>query len=386
MLKRFLLIITTLIICSSFNSSGFVLAQMTNQAQKAYLASFEMAENAVKAKNLLDAINYYQAALAAQPRQIRARFRLGQILMSMGRHQDAIWHFQTILQDYPQNISTRVSLGECFHALGKAKEAFEQIDWILKVQPDHDGARKMMSILKSDSGFENKVSPDNFIPIQRNASPRKITPPNVTVPPSAALVKGWQVKDFLSAGKDSYGVSVEYAKLCIEKDDLEKGLKALDKAEGIAVETRNTKRFLEVQVFKTLITLYKADIRNFGTQLIKVKPFLSNETYISFLDVYNKAQAATSSIDISRLIGGVALGAEHYSVAARILSEVVQKVPSDQFAVRLLAQAYLENRNFTAAESAFHRLVKLIPNESEPYFNLARFYLTVNFNLPEARR
>jgi tetratricopeptide (TPR) repeat protein len=199
----------------------------------------------------------------------------------------------------------------------------------------------------------------------------------------AIEVSTWRVSDFLGQMEESFGVQLEYGRYCLEKDDLRRGVAILDKAEKLALDERHTRKFLEVQILKCLMSLYRQDLRTFGQTLLKIKPLLGEATYASFLGMYNQGLQASSTHDLNRLIGGIALGAEHYAVAARILGEVAGASPNDPLAARLLAEAQLQLRDFPAAEKTLLNLTRLNANQAETHINLARFYLTARY-LPAA--
>lgn len=441
-------------------------------ARDAYLEQFQAGETAMAERHYDTAIRNYQAALAIQADQIRARFRLAQALVESGRSKESLPHFERLLAQAPQNIPARVLLSRALIDTGRGPEAARHLEWILQVQPGHadaasllakcgtavqpapamPSARVAMSVaanprvadaggIDADAAFPTvtvaagagqrapaagfrslqqsasseakqrrptsgasarEFIPAGFepIPVQKAAAapeeessvPTKSVPagggwrvPEMELPPGAATVDGWRVSDFMQAASGSLPVVLGYATYCIEKDDMKKADEYLDRAEGLAIELRQTKRFLEVQIHKSLVTLYKADIDGFGRQLIKVKPLLSKQTYLSFLDVYNKTRTATGPVDVARIVAGVAMGAEHYAVAARILKEVVQLLPDDLLAANLLSEAQLECRDFAGAERTLVDMTRRFPNDAEAHFNLARFYLTARF-MPDAAK
>jgi tetratricopeptide (TPR) repeat protein len=203
---------------------------------------------------------------------------------------------------------------------------------------------------------------------------------SVTIPAPDASVMGWRVSDFLQKAENSLGISIEYAKYCIEKGDLAKAQQVLTKAETMAAAPGEVKRMMEVLIQQSLVSLYQADLRTFGQLLLRIKPMLSKQTLNSFLDIYNKSQNMQSPVDVARMIGGIAMGAEHFLVAQKILTDVVKALPKDAFAWRLLAEAQLESRDFADAERSFLRLAALQPDDPETNFNLARFYLTARYH------
>ncbi len=377
-----------------------------------YADQYQAGEKSFAAGNYEAAINFFQTALGLEPEQVKPRFRLGQSFLAVGRNQESVESFQNLLERYPNNISARIAMAKGLIAQGKADAAKPQIEWILRVQPEHQEARGLLEVCKSPEpsmdGFEPLPQGFKPIPVKSEKTKESATPerkrngktqaektssgnrpevdPGSPVPPPAAEVDGWRVPDFLALASDSYGVFLEYAKYCMEKDDLGKAADFFDKAERKAAQQKNTRKFLEVQIHRGLLNMYRKDIRAFGEQLMRLKPMLSKNTYASFLEIYNRAQNATTTIAINKLTGGVAMGAEHYPVAARLLSEVLAENPDDLLALRLLAEAQMESRSYDEAEKSLQTLVRKTPKDAEGYINLARFYLTAKFQPGMARQ
>lgn len=387
---------------------------------------FRLAQALIESGRPAESLPHFECLLAQAPQNIPARVLLSRALIDTGRGAEAARHLEWILQVQPGH-SEAVSL------LSRCRPAVQPVPTMQAARAavaggvDADAAFPTVTVA---AGAGQRAPASGFQPLQQTASPRvgrqspkagtpvrEFVPagfeplpvqttaaaptegmqvpakgaavgamrraPEMELPPDAAKVDGWRVSDFMQAASGSLPVVLGYATYCIEKDDLKKADEYLDRAEGLAIELRQTKRFLEVQIHKSLVTLYKADIDGFGRQLIKVKPLLSKQTYLSFLDVYNKTRTATGPVDVARIVAGVAMGAEHYAVAARILKEVVQALPDDLLAANLLSEAQLECRDFAGAERTLAGMTRRFPNDAEAHFNLARFYLTARF-MPEA--
>lgn len=399
---------------------------------------FRLAQALVESGRAAESLPHFERLLAQAPQNIPARVLLSRALIDAGRGAEAARHLEWILQVQPGHAEAASLLTTCGVAgkpaptMAPARAATAGATnprVAVSGGVDADAAFPAVTVAAGTgqrapaTGFqplqqsvsqgskqrrpvagasEREFVPAGFkpLPVQTvAATPEEETPapgksaaageirraPAMELPPDAGNVEGWRVSDFMQAASGSLPVVLGYATYCIEKDDLKKADEYLDRAEGLAIELRQTKRFLEVQIHKSLVTLYKADIDGFGRQLIKVKPLLSKQTYLSFLDVYNKTRTATGPVDVARIVAGVAMGAEHYAVAARILKEVVQALPDDLLAANLLSEAQLECRDFTGAERTLVGTTRRFPNDAEAHFNLARFYLTARF-MPEAAK
>ncbi len=384
-----------------------------------FLANFEAGEAAFGQRRFEEAVTCFSNALAVQPDQVRPRFRLGQALQALGRTEESIAHFAALLGKHPNHVTARVALAQGLISLGRTTEARQQLAWILQVQPEHAEARSLMATLEgraapspaapvaasAEDGRENVPAGFQPLPMRPGVvvdeepapAPRKgasrspaVAPaapvpapardPDAPVPPPARAVSTWKVTDFLQQTKGAFGISLEYAKFCMEKGELDKAADHLRDAEVAALKARDTRRFLESQIHRSLLNLYRMDLREFGQQLFKLKPLLSKETYASFLDVYNRAQTASSPQDVARLVGGVALGAEHYAVAAGLFTNLLRQVPDDMFLSRMLAEAQMGMRDYAGAERTLVQIMRANPDSAEAAMNLAKFYLTARFD------
>jgi tetratricopeptide (TPR) repeat protein len=391
--------------------------------REAFLAHFEAGEAAFGQRRFDEAVTCFTKALAIQPDQVRPRFRLGQALQALGRTEESVAQFATILGKHPNHVTARVALAQGLIGLGRTAEAQQQLAWILQIQPEHAEARALMASLEGGTratvaaaapaaaapgedgredvpaGFQPLPMRPGVVvddePASRKGTARSPAPspapapakdPAAPVPPPARAVSTWKVADFLQQTKGAYGVNLEYARFCLEKGELDKAADHLREAEEAALKIRDTRRFLESQIHRSLLNLYRLDVREFGQQLFKLKPLLSKETYASFLEVYNRAQNASSPRDVARLVGGVALGAEHYAVAARLFSDLLRQMPGDQFLARMLAEAQMGLRDYAGAEQTLVQIMRANPQSAEAAMNLAKFYLTARFDPAEAAR
>lgn len=426
MRKRLLCFLFIVSVYSAVGYWPFALAADGSERNPAFAASFAQGERAFAQGNYPLAITAYQAALFAAPDHLRTLFRLGQSFSAIGQQQEAYGQFQKILLQQPANVVARIELAKCLLKNGDTTEACKHLEWVLRVQPNHPIARTLLSASQatdknpkvqeevqdgkamlqtgSDGPALAKTSRQPLpqgtkvkIPAPEKDSREQVTyqpwqpvrkkPANneKLIPEADTDIQGWRVSDFLQQSSDSLGITIEYGKFCIEKGDLKKAHQVLAKAEKLAEKAPEQGRMLEIQVHKALMALYEADVRLFGQLILRLKPVLSKETLANFLDIYNKAEVAKTPVDVARIVGGVALGADHFAVAGKILGEVVSAAPNDTFALRLLGQAQLENRDYAAAEQSFQRLVALEPKDAEANFNLSRFYLTGKFDLVRAR-
>ena len=384
---------------------------------------FNQGEQAFHQHNYRLAAEKFAQAVKIDPDDLRTRFRYGQVLFSVNKYSDSLKQFQKILQKSPNNINARVFLCENMMKMQRAQEAKAHLEWILKVQPGHSKAENLLNKLKDGNfsqkpeattnsiesvEFEKEEIPSGFQPLPikdvdevqvsdsnqefiNNQEPLKqkkvaVNTEKRTLPPQATESQTWQIVDFLNQSSDSFLVNLEYARYAIEKDSLKIALQKLKKAEKLARNSQNTRKFLEVQILTGMVHIYKKDFSAFGQQLMKLKSMLSDESYKSFLNIYNQAGAIKEEAEKNRLAAGIAMGAGHYAVAARLLKQAVNYRPDDILLLNLLAEAQMQNLDYNGAENSLQKIAQLNQKNSEAYFNLARFYLTAVYKPEMARK
>ncbi len=390
-----------------------------------FKTNYQAGEAAFAKKNYKLAVDSFAEAVKLAPEKVSSRYRLGQSLFSLGNYAESYSQFQAILQTSPNNISARVFLSENLVKLGRTKEAQAHLSWILKIQPGQKRAAELLNQCTQstvnpqtqakitnqkeqptlDQGPE--VIPAGFEPIPMNNKVQEVKPfkaesgqqiskkntsSNSSLDvcmsrmPEAVAVKSWDASQFLQRTGSSFGVNLEYARFCLEKGDVELAKKHLNIAEKIGADLKNPRRMLEIQILKSLALVYQRDFDSFGKHLFKLKSILSKQSYNSFLDIYNKATMLTDKVELSRLAGGVAMGAGHFAVASEIFSEVALAYPDDLLVNSILAEAQIQNLDFDNAEKTLNMLARNHPENAEAYFNLGRFYLTAKFRPDYAKR
>jgi cytochrome c-type biogenesis protein CcmH/NrfG len=376
---------------------------------------FTQGEKAYQQHNYKLAAQKFAQAVKLDPDDMRTRFRYGQVLFSVNKYSDSLEQFQKILLKSPNNINARIFLCENMLKLKKEQEAKAHLEWILKVQPGHKQAKNLLqqldnNNLSANGEFEKEEIPTGFKPLpikdvdneqisrkqsqqrstqELNLSQEKKEPVKQAkkiLPPEAYNSETWQIVDFLQQSSESFLVNLEYARYAIEKDSLKIALEKLKKAEKLARNSQNTRKFLEVQILTGMVHIYKKDFSAFGRQLMKLKTMLSDESYQSFLNIYNQATSNKIEAEKNRLAAGIAMGAGHYAVAARLLQQAVNYRPDDILLLNLLAEAQMQNLDYNRAENTLQKIANLNPKNSEAYFNLARFYLTAVYKPEMARK
>lgn len=369
-------------------------------------------ETAFASNDFGQAAENFAGALKYAPENLKVRFRYGQALYSLNRFSESHQQFQTILQNSPNNIIARIYLAENLIQLKRSKEAIEHVAWILKIQPGHERAQQILAQL--NSAKVARVAPEKM-PDKSQALPVRSAPKSIKNPTNAASGKqpavvvksantpatapsqvqilpqpsekitNLDVATFIKAAGHSFLLNLEQAKYCLESGNFVSAREFLDKAEELARNSRDSRRFLEVQILKSLVFVYSLDFKAFGQQLMSLKPILSPESYQSFLDIYNQGADIKEPVEQSRLAAGIAMGAQHHAVACLLLADAYKKHPTDPLIANFLADAQMQNFDYSAAEITLSAIARTDSKSAEAYFNLARFYLTAFYKPQQAR-
>ncbi|PKL43627.1 MAG: hypothetical protein CVV41_07590 [Candidatus Riflebacteria bacterium HGW-Riflebacteria-1] len=396
-------------------------SQLFSDGEKAFAAN----DFGVAAENFASALKY-------APENLRARFRYGQALFSLSRFAESHSQFQAVLQNSPNNMIARVYLAENLVKLGRMQDARTHLEWILRVQPGHARAREMLDsmsgiapALPAQALPEQMPADRRALPVKTGAnSPAKAPAKTVVkaadkielqpytvqsgaktqsqairpvkVPaaktvaapaiPQARAVSDFSLESFMAAAQNSFLINLELARFHLESADLTAAAASLSKAGQLVRNTSDSRRFLEVQILTSMLHIYNRDFNSFGKQLINLKPALGEKSYQSFLNIYNQGSTLTNAVDQSRLAAGIAMGANHHAVAARLLLEIFVQNPDDQLNAHLLADAQMQSLDYKGAENTLVHLARNHTGSVEAHFNLARFYLTAFYQPELARR
>lgn len=382
-------------------------------------------EEAFASKDFIGAAENFAKALKYSPEDLRARFRYGQALFSLNRFSESHNQFQAILQNSPNNIIARIYLAENLLQLNRHQEARDHITWILRVQPEHERAQQILADLngrKTVVGGPLEKMPKDLKPLpvkpvkgevvaskkemvskekpvakqsavvqnsknQIPAATKSVARKEKTGAPvlTAVSAKNLDIAEFVKANQNSFLVNLEQAKFCLENNQVAAANGYLKKADELARNSRDQRRFLEVQILKSLVYVYSRDFKAFGQHLMSLKPVLSPQSYQSFLDIYNKGSEIKDSVEQARLSAGIAMGAGHHAVASALLSEAYNKFPNDPLIANFLADAQMQSLDYRGAEATLAGLARADSKSAEAYFNLARFYLTVFYKPDQAR-
>ena len=429
--------------CAIFSSLLLFGSAANCHAAADFNSHFAAGEKAFAAQNFNVAAENFAQALKFVPDDLRSRFRYGQALFSLNKFSESHNQFQTVLQNSPSNIIARIYLAENLVRLNKIAEARVQLEWILKVQPGHERARQLLSetagqganMVAAASTQMPEKPPANLEPlpvkpvgkhsaskkspgkkaaksavqpaaavstaetvvnepqpfvtqpyVAANVAPAMKKSANRTLPPPAdAKVTSFDVDSFLKTARDSFLINLEQARFNLEFDNTRAAAANLLAAEKLARENRDSRRFLEVQVLNSLVLLYNRDFTGFGQHLMKLKSVLSPESYQSFLDIYNQGEAIKEPADQARLVAGIAMGAGHNAVAARLLKEAFAKFPDNVLLGSMLADAQMQSLDYQGAEVTLSQMARTDSKNAEVWFNLARFYLTADYRPEQVR-
>ena len=437
-------IVLALILINS--SELFVQAAITGTS---YNSCYSAGEKAFAVSDYVGAAENFAQALKYKPDDLRSRLKYAQTLYSLNRYDESSSHLETVLQNSPNNIIARIYLAENYIQLDKKELAKEQLEWILKVQPSHQKAKSLyekitnvaadgsvVETLYSENETSNEIKDKESInevikevdlnvngeskeleyksedintsqiPSSNESSILKKSDSSMTFTPYVAGVKkesekkvesqplmpaaredisNTDLEGFFKLAKDSYIINIEKARYEIEKGNLAAAEKTIEIADKLARSNKNNRNILEVQIFKSLVYIYKCEFQNFGKHLMTLKPALSTESYQSFLDIYSRADSLKNEDDLRRLSAGVAAGAGHHAVVASLLKPVFEKNTKDPVLFSMLSEAQFNNFDYEGAGKTLKAFVENNPESAEAHFNMARFYLTADYN-PELAR
>ena len=383
---------------------------------------FASGEKAFAASDFTAAAENFAAALKYSPSDLRTRFRYGQALFSLNRFAESHNQFQAVLQNSPNNIIARIYLAENLVQLNRKDDARNHLEWILKVQPGHARAREMLDSINGLAPVQTaptmpeKMPADSApLPLQKAAEPAKkqeikLSPyvavsgekprqqpkktagktagsPSDAVAnmPAAIKVSDFSFEKFLAETHNSFAMNLELVRFNLENGDLNATAVSLERAAQLSRSTNDSRRYLELQILSSMFYIYRRDFNSFGKHLVKLKSALGEKSYQSFLNIYNEGAALSDPVDQARLAAGIAMGAGHHAIAARLLLEVFVKKPEDLLTAHLLADAQLQSLDYKNAENTMVHIARNNTDNAEAHFNLARFYLTV-FYQPELSR
>ena len=438
-------IIKSIVLASILMSSSEALVQAAIGGTN-YNSCYSAGEKAYAVSDYVGAAENFAQALKYKPDDLRSHLKYAQTLYSLSRYDESSSHLKTVLQNSPNNIIARVYLAENYLQLNKEDLAKEQLEWVLNVQPGHPKARSLYEKITNNSsqvGFVETLYSENEkekeikeldsikeiekqkktgetkeiefsseekniskVELSEESSILKKSDSSLTFTPYVAGAKKEQDKkvdakpvmpaakeditntdmaSFFKLAQNSYIVNLEKARYEIEKGDLASAEKTIDIADKLARNNKNNRNILEVQIFKSLIYIYKCEFQKFGKHLMTLKPALSTDSYQSFLDIYSRADGLKNEDDLRRLSAGVAAGAGHYAVVASLLKPVFDNNTKDPLLYTMLSEAQFNNFDYEGAGDTLRKFVENNPECAEAHFNMARFYLTADYK-PELAR
>lgn len=333
-----------------------------NKSKDSLLMFFEKAEHYYKNGNLNEALNCYLQALSYDASNTRILYRVGEIYYLLDNQRESLNYLSKLLQLLPQNVDGRLLLVKNLLKLGALYDAKIQLEWLKKVSNNGevDGLIQELNNLESNS-----------IIIQNTIN---------------EVIKKYKISNFIKEVKESLRVNLELAKYNLEKGDIRNATKYIQLAEELSLKTRETRSFLEVQIYRLLLNLYNLELRDFGKRLIKLKNLLNTDTYKSFLNVYNTAEELSkkSKSDLVKFVIGVAVGAEHEEVAIRLYRENSSEITEDIVLLRMLAEAFISTYNYDQAEKMLLKLYNAATGVAEYAMTLAKFYTTAKLDVSRA--
>lgn len=330
--------------------------------------------NHVKAKTLFESLENAPAETALESQNILVP---AEKAVDSENNREEIAKNEKIELPEPQNVANEIKVIEPSNV-----EKAENTESIKE--------KESVSVEKEESSILNNSEAMTFTPYiagqNQKAKAEENIQPKPKMPEARIINEKISMESFFKAGKDSFIVNIEKARYEIEKGDLKSAEKTLELADKFARAGKKGRNILEVQIFKSLVYIYKCEFQNFGKHLMTLKSVLSPDTYQSFLDIYAKSDELKNEIDKKRLSAGVAMGAGHFSVASTLLKPVFENNPDDIIVYSMLSEAQLNSFDYDGAENTLKKFAEIKSDSAEAQFNLARFYLTANYDVDLAKK
>ena len=333
--------------------------------------------NHVKAKTLFESIESAPAETAVENQNILVP---AEKAVDSENNREEIAKNEKVELPASQNVANEIKVIEPSTA-----EKVEKVENSESIK-----GKESVSIEKEESSILNNSETMTFTPYiagqnqKAKAEEKSQTKPRM--PEARIINEKISMESFFKAGKDSFIVNIEKARYEIEKGDLKSAEKTLELADKYARAGKSGRNILEVQIFKSLVYIYKCEFQNFGKHLMTLKTVLSPDTYQSFLDIYAKSDELKDAKDKRRLSAGVAMGAGHFTIASDLLKPVFEDNPDDPILYSMLSEAQLNSFDYDGAENTLKKFAEIKSDNAEAQFNLARFYLTGNYDVDLAKK
>lgn len=85
--------------------------------------------------------------ITANPGDVEAWIRLGNILMDTGRCNEAVYAYEKALELNEKNVNARVDMGTCYMRIGLQKRAVEEYKKAIAISPRHPNAHRNLGVV-----------------------------------------------------------------------------------------------------------------------------------------------------------------------------------------------------------------------------------------------
>ena len=86
---------------------------------------------------VFEEITALKAAIAKNPKDLRALARLANMYHDAGKYEQAVDYYRRVLEIEPKNVDSRTDMGICLRELGKSDDAIAQFRTSLSYNPNH---------------------------------------------------------------------------------------------------------------------------------------------------------------------------------------------------------------------------------------------------------
>jgi tetratricopeptide (TPR) repeat protein len=300
--------------------------------------------------DVIKALEYWNKALQINPEQANVYKSMGLHYMKKGQFDDAVEQFQKALEIEPQLADVYVNIGHSLMMSGRPKKAIEALQKEIQISPDADFAYFLLGQAHLQQKEYQKAQEYYEAAIKIN--PRYSNAYYGLVSACAKLGDRDKANEYSESFKKLKAKERKHLKgRKIEYDDF--------------VETQKSAAMTYINVgrmYRENGKLAKAE------ELLKQAAGLDPGNVVCFLElatIYQISKQPAKALQMYKKI-----------------SEIQPEYPLSYLVIGILS-AHL-NR-YDDSEEAFRKLIKLAPQKSDGYRELARLYLKTGRNLPEAQ-
>lgn len=375
------------------------------------------AYSSLKAQDLAEQAKKHKATLEKTPHDMRVRQRYAELLSEAGDYAEAKRQISIILANAPNNMAAMISLARIQIAEGDITSARETLTSILEKSPAHREAGSMMASISESNKLEETLEiteQQKAAVLSQIASEKEqavfeeiskeegeaaalshvFTPyragqekalnifrlPMIDVPGTNKPLK---FADMLSKKTFSPAVNLFKADYFLYRGDSKKAFEYLQKSQASGLERLDAAYLDKYAAMRVLSAAYS---ENFDVLDVSQNAADSNSPVVKMASgLHAQIKEIPDKISLNKFLGGLAVANEHYKVAEIKFEQALSEGDEDPLILSMLAELQVRNGSYAKAEKSFMQLAKIEKDNPEVFLNLARFYLTADFNYGKFR-